>query len=94
MTHPITVLIFDFGDVPVKWDARNLYKRFFPDLRADDSFLEEIRFHEWNALQDAGRPFKEGIAELAKRFPHATLVAIQNLSRPMTDIGRKASRIR
>lgn len=72
MAHPITAIIFDFGNVLVKWDARNLYKRFFPDLRAVDSFLEEIRFQEWNALQDAGRPFKEGIAELSKQFPQYT----------------------
>lgn len=72
MTHPITAIIFDFGNVLVKWDARNLYKRFFSDLGAVDSYLEEIRFHEWNALQDAGRPFKEGIAELSKQFPQYT----------------------
>jgi 2-haloacid dehalogenase len=69
MTSPITAIIFDFGNVLVKWDARSLYKRFFPDLEAVDSFLEEIRFPEWNTRQDAGRPFDEGVAELASQFP-------------------------
>ena len=69
MESPITTIIFDFGNVFVTWDARNLYKRFFPTLEAVDSFLEEIHFAEWNAHQDAGRPFKEGVAELSKQFP-------------------------
>src|SRR5688572_21719094 len=65
----IRAAIFDFGNVLVQWDARNLYKRFFPDLRAVDSFLEEIHFTEWNAKQDAGRSFHDGVAELSKQFP-------------------------
>ena len=69
MESPITTIIFDFGNVFVNWDARNLYKRFFPTLEAVDSFLEEIHFAEWNAHQDAGRPFKEGVNELSKQFP-------------------------
>ncbi len=75
MDSPITAIIFDFGNVFVNWDARNLYKRFFPDLQAVDSFLEEIHFAEWNARQDAGRPFKEGVEELSKQFPqYASLI--------------------
>lgn len=70
MGSQLTAIIFDFGNVFVNWDARNLYKRFFPNLQAVDSFLEEIHFIEWNARQDAGRPFQEGVAELSARFPH------------------------
>ncbi|MBL8089905.1 MAG: HAD family phosphatase [Anaerolineales bacterium] len=66
---PIHAAIFDFGNVLVKWDARNLYKRFFPDLQSVDSFLQQIHFLEWNAKQDAGRSFSEGVAELSKQFP-------------------------
>ena len=69
MTSAITAIIFDFGNVFVKWDAHALYKRFFPNPEAVDSFLQEIHFAEWNAHQDAGRPFKEGIAELSEEFP-------------------------
>ena len=70
MTYPITAIIFDFGNVFVKWDPHGVYKRFFHTPEAVDSFLEEIRFSEWNARQDAGRSFEEGIAELSKQFPH------------------------
>lgn len=69
MTTPITAIIFDLGNVFVNWDARNLYKRLLPDLAAVDRFLEEVRFSEWNAHQDAGRPFSEGVRELTQQFP-------------------------
>jgi 2-haloacid dehalogenase len=69
MTYPITAIIFDLGNVLIKWDVHNLYKRFFPTPEAVDSFLQEIRFYEWNARQDAGRLFIEGVAELSAEFP-------------------------
>lgn len=70
MTHNITAIIFDLGNVLIGWDARHLYKRFIPDPATVDHFLEQIRFSEWNAKQDAGRPFIEGVAELSRKFPH------------------------
>ncbi|HAX71737.1 MAG TPA: hypothetical protein DCY14_19135 [Anaerolineae bacterium] len=75
MSSPITAIIFDLGNVFINWDPRNLYKRFFPDPEAVDRFLEEIHFAEWNARQDAGRPFHEGVRELSSRFPqYASLI--------------------
>ena len=35
-----------------------------------ETFLKEIRFMEWNAAQDKGRPFEEGIEILAREYPH------------------------
>lgn len=70
MTHTITAIIFDLGNVLIGWDARRLYRRLIPDPATVDRFLEQIRFSEWNAKQDAGRPFNEGVAELSKEFPH------------------------
>lgn len=69
MTSLITAIIFDFGNVFVKWDVHALYRRFFPTPEAVDSFLQEVHFAEWNAHQDAGRPFKVGIKELSSKFP-------------------------
>jgi 2-haloacid dehalogenase len=72
MTHNITAIIFDLGNVLLGWDARNLYKRLLPDPEAVNRFLEQIRFMEWNAKQDAGRSFREGVADLAAQFPQHT----------------------
>lgn len=69
MNKNIKAIIFDFGNVFIKWDAGSVYKRFFPDRASIDAFLDEINFLEWNMHQDAGRPFKEGVAALSKEFP-------------------------
>ena len=71
----ITAVIFDFGGVLIEWDPRNLYRRYFDDAESMERFLEEIDFMEWNALQDKGRPFAEGVADLTAQFPqHADLI--------------------
>ncbi len=71
MNSPIKAIIFDFGNVLLQWDPRNLYQRFFPnDLEGMESFLTEVSFADWNLQQDKGRPFAEGIALLSQQFPH------------------------
>lgn len=70
MTPSIRAIIFDLGNVLIGWDVYQLYNRLLPDPATVDSFLEQVRFMEWNAKQDAGRPFHEGVAELSKEFPH------------------------
>jgi 2-haloacid dehalogenase len=70
-TQKITAIIFDFGGVLVDWNPRNLYQQYFPDQpQAMEDFLNEIKFMEWNALQDKGRTFAEGAAILSAEFPH------------------------
>lgn len=69
LKEKIRAIIFDFGNVFVGWDARKLYQRFFPTPQAVDNFLKEINFMEWNAQQDAGMSFQEGVADLSKKFP-------------------------
>lgn len=69
MTSQKTV-IFDFGGVLIGWDPRRLYRNFFPNQpQAMEDFLAEVKFSEWNAQQDKGRPFAEGVALLSAQFP-------------------------
>ncbi len=68
--QPIQAIIFDLGGVLLDWDPRHLYRRYFDAPDEMEAFLKEVDFAKWNALQDAGRPFAEGVAELSKRFPH------------------------
>jgi len=71
MPTTIQAIIFDFGNVLIEWDPRLIYRRFFHDEEESmERFLREVRFMEWNALQDKGRPFKEGVADLSEQFPH------------------------
>ena len=76
MHSPIKAIIFDFGGVLLEWDPRHLYQRYFPDQpQAIEDFLTEIDFYDWNAQQDKGRTFADGVAELSAQFPqHAQLI--------------------
>ncbi len=65
----IQAVIFDFGGVLLNWDPHHLYRRLIPDPLEIDRFLSEIHFAEWNAQQDKGRPFAQGVAEHSARFP-------------------------
>lgn len=71
MTPRIQAIIFDFGNVLLEWNPRLVYRRYFPDNEdAMEKFLHEVNFMEWNAQQDKGRSFAEGVAELSRQFPH------------------------
>lgn len=71
MTSNIKAIVFDFGNVLLEWNPRHVYRRYFPnDEEAMERFFQEVRFMEWNAQQDKGRTFAEGVADLSKEFPH------------------------
>lgn len=70
MSQTIKAILFDFGNVLLEWNPRYVYRRYFPDDdEAMESFLREVNFMEWNAQQDKGRTFAEGVAILAQQFP-------------------------
>lgn len=82
--EPTTVL-FDIGNVFVHWDPRNLYQKLIPDAGELEHFLSEIVTLEWHSEHDRGRPFAEGTAELAQKFPeHADLILAFNERWPET----------
>jgi 2-haloacid dehalogenase len=62
-------VIFDLGNVLVKWDPANLYKKIFTRPEEQDYFLRNICSMEWHTLQDGGRSPQEGTAERVKQFP-------------------------
>jgi 2-haloacid dehalogenase len=66
--RPKTV-IFDLGGVLVDWDPRYLYRQLFDDPDEMELFLAEVTNAEWNAQQDAGRPWEEATELLAAEHP-------------------------
>lgn len=69
-SQPITAIVFDYGNVLIEWNPRNMYSRYFPnDAEGMERFLHEADFAGWNAQQDRGRSFKEGVAEASRKFP-------------------------
>ena len=71
MTSHIKVIIFDFGNVLLEWNPRYVYQKYFPnDPEGMEHFFKEVDFMNWNAQQDKGRTFAEGVAVLSEKFPH------------------------
>lgn len=71
MKTNIKAIIFDYGNVLIEWNPRHVYRRYFPDdPEGMEKFLSEVNFMEWNAQQDKGRTFAEGVAILSEQFPH------------------------
>ena len=69
-------VVFDLGGVLIDWDPRYLYRKLLADEAAVEEFLATVCTPEWNAEQDRGRPFAEGVAELVERHPeHAAAIA-------------------
>jgi 2-haloacid dehalogenase len=62
-------VVFDLGGVLIDWDPRYLYRKLLADEAAVEEFLATVCTPEWNAEQDRGRPFAEGVAELVERHP-------------------------
>ena len=63
-------MIFDVGNVLVRWDARLLFRQLLPDEAAIEAFLAETGFDAWNLELDAGLPWDVGVAALSARHPH------------------------
>ena len=65
----VTTVVFDLGNVLVRWDPKLLYARLLPDPAVRDRFLAEICTDAWNREQDRGRSFAEAIAERVALHP-------------------------
>ena len=72
----VKAAVFDLGGVLIDWDPRYLYRKLLADEGEVEEFLATVCTPEWNAEQDRGRPFAEGVAELDERHPaHAAAIA-------------------
>jgi len=68
MPAPSTV-VWDVGNVIVRWDPRTLYSKIFPDPVERDRFLAEVCTMAWHGPTDCGVSFDDNCAALSVRFP-------------------------
>ena len=69
MTYP--TVVFDLGNVLIRWDPRPALAAGVGDAEAARLLAaEDFDFAAWNAAQDAGRSFADGVAEVARSHPH------------------------
>ena len=62
-------IVFDIGNVLIRWDPRALYRSIFASEAEVEWFLGHVCTMEWNHEQDRGRSFEEAIAEATARHP-------------------------
>lgn len=62
-------VIWDVGNVIVRWDPRTLYSKIFPDPAERDRFLADVCTMAWHTPTDCGVSFDENCAALSARHP-------------------------
>jgi 2-haloacid dehalogenase len=69
-------IVFDIGNVLLRWDPRFLFTQYFDDETQMEWFLTHVCNHEWNLEQDRGRSFAEAVSHATKLHPgHAEAIA-------------------
>jgi HAD superfamily hydrolase (TIGR01509 family) len=63
-------VIWDVGNVIVRWSPRTLYSKIFDDPAECDRFLSHVCTMEWHGPTDCGVTFAENVAALSARHPH------------------------
>jgi len=65
----IDTIIFDLGNVLIKWSPANLYRKIFKTEDEVDHFLNHVATMDWHTEQDGGRSPQEGTEALVKQHP-------------------------
>ena len=63
-------VLWDFGNVIVRWNPRTLYEQIFTDTVECDRYLTQVCTLAWHTPTDCGVTFAENCAALAARHPH------------------------
>ncbi|PTM39974.1 HAD family phosphatase [Bosea sp. 124] len=65
---PPTV-VFDVGNVLIRWDPQRVYREMIPDDEKRAWFMQNVCTAAWNIEQDRGRSWEEGVALLVASHP-------------------------
>ena len=69
MTAGQKAVLFDYGNVLVRWDPRLLYRKMFDDPVEMDSFLDHVCTMDWRLRHDSGELMADTTAALAAVHP-------------------------
>jgi 2-haloacid dehalogenase len=65
----VKAVVFDVGNVLIRWDPTLLYRQLFPDPAEMQWFMENVCTAAWNLELDRGRSYAEAIASLVAEYP-------------------------
>ena len=66
------IVVFDVGNVLLRWDPHLLYAKLIPDAEKRDWFARNVCTAAWNVEQDRGRSWEEAVALLVAQHPEWT----------------------
>lgn len=69
MSASPSIVVFDIGNVLLRWDMRFLFEKLIADKGELDRFLGEVCTLAWHGALDAGATYAELIADLTARYP-------------------------
>lgn len=72
MNSTVTRVVFDIGNVLIKWNPEYLYRSLIPNDEDRRQFLESVCTMEWNIEQDLGRTWDEAVRTLCAEQPDKT----------------------
>jgi HAD superfamily hydrolase (TIGR01509 family) len=64
-----SAVLWDVGNVMVRWNPRTLYAKIFPDPAQCDRFLAEVCTMAWHAPTDMGVTFTDNCRTLSAQHP-------------------------
>lgn len=75
MNAHFEAIIFDFGNVLIRWDPHIIFLKYFANnVQAISSFMDEVDFYKWNHQLDEGLPYQQVLEKFSMQFPqHAHL---------------------
>lgn len=62
-------VVFDVGNVLIRWDPRHLYRDLIPDEARMNWFMQNVCTSAWNLEQDRGRSWADAVAERVSAHP-------------------------
>jgi HAD superfamily hydrolase (TIGR01509 family) len=63
------IVVFDIGNVLIRWNPRNLFRKTFRDEARMERFLAAALSMDFIALTDVAADFSQAVAERARAFP-------------------------
>ena len=64
------MIVFDIGNVLIRWDPRAGFRHAFGDDAAIDALFDEVGFYDWHFEQDRGRRRADAVAVIEAQWPH------------------------
>jgi len=84
MNAEINHIVFDIGNVLIRWDPELAFLEQIPDQNERTWFLENVCSMDWNLEQDRGRSWVDAEELLIRQFPeHAVNIRTYRKNWPM-----------